>query len=51
MRAAVLPILVMLLAACLGPPDPSGLLSVVEVAAGRLLDGDLAGALTALARV
>jgi len=43
----------MVLAACVGPPDPqtlaAGLLSVAEVTAGRLLDGDPAGAAQALA--
>jgi hypothetical protein len=54
MRAAVLPILVIVLTAWLGPPDLAGVLSVAEVAADRLLDGDPAGAaqaLGALARV
>jgi hypothetical protein len=53
MRPAVLLILPMVLAACVGPPDPqtlaAGLLSVAEVTAGRLLDGDPAGAAQALA--
>jgi hypothetical protein len=54
MRAAVLPILLLVLMACVAPPDPTGLLSVAEVTADRLLDGDQAGAaraLAALARV
>jgi hypothetical protein len=54
MRAAVLPILVIMLAVFAGPPEPALLISVAEVAAERLLDGDPAGAgqaLAALARV
>jgi hypothetical protein len=49
MRAAVLPILVVVLTLWVGPPEPAVLLSVAEVAADRLLDGDPAGAAQALA--
>jgi hypothetical protein len=49
MRAAVLPILVIVLVLYAAPPELAGLVSVVEVAAERLLDGDLVGAAHALA--
>jgi hypothetical protein len=49
MRAAVIPILVILLTAWIGAPEPAVLLSVAEVAADRLLDGDPAGAARAIA--
>ena len=48
MRAALLPILVILLTVCVGPPEPALLISVAEVTADRLLDGDPAGAAEAL---
>jgi hypothetical protein len=48
MRAAVIPILVILLTGWIGPPEPGVLLSIAEVAADRLLDGDPAGAARAL---
>ena len=48
MRAAVLPILVIVLIAWVGPPEPAVLISVAEVTADRLLDGDPAGAAEAL---
>jgi hypothetical protein len=48
MRAAVLPILVVVLTICAGPPDPALLITVAEVTADRLLDGDPAGAARAL---
>jgi hypothetical protein len=54
MRAAVLPILAIMLTVCVGPPEPAVIISVAEVTADRLLDGDPAGAaraLAALARV
>lgn len=49
MRAAVLPILLVVLAICLGPPEPAGLLIVAEVTADRVLAGDPEGAAQALA--
>jgi hypothetical protein len=49
MRTAVLPILVIVLAICLGPPEPAGLLIVAEVTADRVLAGDPEGAAQALA--
>ena len=49
MRAAVLPILVITLIACAGAPEPAALLSVAEVTAERLLEGDPEGAAQALA--
>jgi hypothetical protein len=48
MRAAVLPILVIVLIICIGPPEPALVISVAEVTADRLLDGDPAGAAQAL---
>jgi hypothetical protein len=48
MRAAVLPILVIVLTVIAGPPEPALLISVAEVAADRLLDGDPGGAAQAL---
>jgi hypothetical protein len=51
MRAAVLPILVVVLTACAGPPEPALVITVGEVAADRLLDGDPAGAAQALAEL
>ena len=54
MRAAVVPILVIVLAACVRPPEPALLITVAEVTAERVLAGDPVGAaqaLAALARV
>ena len=54
MRTAVLPILVVVFTACAGAPEPALLITVAEVTADRVLDGDPAGAaraLAALARV
>jgi hypothetical protein len=51
MRAAVLPILVIMLTVCAGPPEPAVIITVAEVVADRLLDGDPAGAARALAAV
>jgi hypothetical protein len=48
MRAAALPILVIVLTVCVGPPEPAVIISVAEVMADRLLDGDPAGAAQAL---
>ena len=49
MRAAVLPILITALTIVMGPPEPALLISVAEVTADRMLDGDPAGAAQALA--
>ena len=51
MRAAVLPILVIVLTVLAGPPEPALLISVADVTADRLLDGDPAGAAQALAEL
>ena len=48
MRAAVVPILVIVLAVCAGPPEPALLISVAEATADRLLDGDPASVAEAL---
>jgi hypothetical protein len=49
MRTAVLPILVVVFTACAGSPEPALLITIAEVTADRVLDGDLAGAVKALA--